>query len=101
MTIVVRNMGTGPANGGTVLGILQIDGAEAARREFPVTIAAKGVMTLMWPITTPTGATLTVAARATVANDARADNNEARASTSVAAKDAAKFQRFIQVVPTK
>jgi hypothetical protein len=99
VTIVVRNMGTGAANGGTVLGILQIDGAESARREFPVTIAAKGLTTLVWPITTPAGTTLTAVARATIADDARADNNEARASTPVAAPERERPQRFIQVVP--
>ena len=83
ITIVVRNIGTGAANGGAVVGVFQVDGKEAARREFPVTIGPNGMTTLVWPVTTPSGSALTAVATARVANDSRADNNEARASTSV------------------
>ena len=82
ITIMVRNIGTAAGNG-TVTGVLQVDGTEAARREFPVMIAPSGMTSLVWPVTTPSGSTLTAIATATATGDSRADNNEARASTSV------------------
>ena len=84
INITVRNIGNAVANGGTVRAILQVDGAESTRREFPVTIAASGMATLSWPVTTPSGKTLTAVGTAIIANDSRADNNQAQASTSVA-----------------
>jgi len=82
ITIVVRNVGTA-AGSGTVTGVLQVDGSEAARRDFPVTIAPGGMMSFVWPVTTPSGSTLMAVATASVANDAQPGNNEARASTSI------------------
>ena len=64
--------------------ILQADGAEVTRREFPVNLAASGMTSLSWPVTTPSGKVLTAVVTAIVANDARADNNQAQATTSVA-----------------
>jgi hypothetical protein len=84
MTIVVRNVGNADANGGIVLGVFQVDGAEAGRREFPVTVPAGGMTTLIWPVSTPSGRTLTTTATATVGNDSRADNNQATASIAIA-----------------
>jgi hypothetical protein len=84
MTIVVRNIGNADASGGTVLGVFQVDGSESARREFPVTVPAGGMTTLIWPVSTPSGKTLTTTATATVGNDSRADNNQATASIAVA-----------------
>jgi len=84
ITIVVRNLGDAAANGGKVVGVFQVDGAESSRREFPVTVAPKGMMTLVWPVATPAGKLLTTVGTASIANDSRADNNEARASASIA-----------------
>ena len=67
-----------------MLGILQVDGSESARREFPVTVPAVGMTTLIWPVSVPNGRTLTTTATAAVGNDPRADNNQATASTSIA-----------------
>ena len=74
----------GAANNATVRAILQADGAEVTRREFPVNLAASGMTSLSWPVTTPSGKVLTAVVTAIVANDARADNNQAQATTSVA-----------------
>jgi len=82
ITIRVQNVGTAAASG-TVTGVLQVDGAESARRDFPVSLAPGGMMSLMWPVTTPSGSTLTAVATASVANDAQPGNDEARASTSI------------------
>ncbi|HYR53105.1 MAG TPA: CARDB domain-containing protein [Candidatus Dormibacteraeota bacterium] len=82
ITIRVQNVGSAAASG-TVTGVLQVDGAESARREFPVSIAPGGMMSLMWPVTTPSGSTLMAVATASVANDAQPGNNEGRASTSI------------------
>lgn len=84
VTIVVRNLGNALATGGMVTGVLQADGAEVARRQFPAAVAANGSMSLIWPVTTPSGKVLTAIATSAVANDSRADNNEGRASASIA-----------------
>ncbi|HEU4764873.1 MAG TPA: CARDB domain-containing protein, partial [Candidatus Eisenbacteria bacterium] len=84
ISITVRNVGTGAANSATVRAILQADGTEVTRREFPVNLAASGMASLSWPVTTPSGKVLTAVVTAIVANDARADNNQAQATTSVA-----------------
>ena len=82
ITIMVRNIGAGPASG-TVTGVLQVDGGEMARREFSVSIGPGGMMSLVWPVTTPSGSTLNAIATASVANDAQPGNNEGRASASI------------------
>jgi hypothetical protein len=82
ITIRVQNVGTATASG-TVTGVLQVDGAESARRDFPVSIGPGGMMSLVWPVTTPSGSTLMAVATASVANDAQPGNNEGRASTSI------------------
>jgi len=46
-------------------------------------VVPSGMTSLVWPVTTPSGSTLTAIATATATGDSRADNNEARASTSV------------------
>jgi hypothetical protein len=84
INMTVRNIGTGAANNATVRAILQVDGAESTRREFPVNLAASGMTMLSWPVTTPSGKVLTAVVQAIVTNDSRADNNQAQASTSVA-----------------
>jgi len=82
ITIMVRNLGIGAASG-TVTGVLQVDGAESTRRQFPISIAAGGMMSLVWPVTTPSGSTLNTIATASVANDTQPGNNEGRASASI------------------
>ena len=82
ITIIVRNIGTA-AGSGTVTGVLQVDGSESTRREFPVNIAPGGMTSLMWQVTTPSGTSLTAIATASAANDSQPGNNEARASTSI------------------
>jgi subtilase family serine protease len=83
ISILVRNVGTGAANGGTIQAILQVDGAEVTRRDFPATIAASGITSLTWPVTTPAGRTLTVIVTASIANDSRSDNNRAQNSAAI------------------
>ena len=65
------------------MGVLQVDGSESTRREFPVNIAPGGMTSLMWQVTTPSGTSLTAIATASAANDSQPGNNEARASTSI------------------
>ena len=84
ISITVRNIGKATATGGSVLGVLQVDGKEVARRQFAAALAAGGSTTLSWPVTTPTGKQLSVTATAKATNDARADNNVARGVASVA-----------------
>ncbi|HEX7077699.1 MAG TPA: CARDB domain-containing protein, partial [Candidatus Eisenbacteria bacterium] len=83
ISMTVRNGGSGAANGGSVLGILQVDGAEVTRRQFPVSIPAGGSTTLTWSVTTPSGKQLAVTAHATMSGDSNSGNDEARATTSV------------------
>jgi uncharacterized repeat protein (TIGR01451 family) len=83
ITVVVRNLGDAAANGGTVTAVLQADGAEAGRRQFPVTIPAKGMTTLVWPLSAPAGKSFTTVATASIANDSRADNNQAQATSMI------------------
>jgi len=84
INVTVRNVGTGPANNATVRVIFQVDGAENGRREFPVTIAASGMTSVSFPVTTPAGKVVTAVAAGIIANDLRADNNQAQASTAIA-----------------
>ncbi len=82
ISVTVRNGGQAAASGGSVLLILQADGNESTRRQFPVAVAAGGAMTLSWIVTTPQGKLLSVDARATVSDDSNSSNDEARATTS-------------------
>jgi hypothetical protein len=97
ITVVVRNIGTGAANGGTVTAVLQVGGAEAARREFPVTIAANGLMTLTWPLTAPDGTSFTTIATANIANDSNPANNQAQASSAIQVMLMKPIQPYIQM----
>jgi hypothetical protein len=97
ITIIVRNLGDGAANGGTVSAILQVDGAEATRREFPVTIPAKGLTTLVWPLSAPNGKSFTTVATANIANDANAGNNQAQATSAVQVMLMRQVQPYIQM----
>jgi hypothetical protein len=83
INVVVHNVGNAAANGGSVHVVLQVDGSQSAANDFSVSIPAQGVTTLSWPVTTPSGKQLTALANASVANDGRADNNQAQATTSV------------------
>ena len=96
-TVIVRNLGDGAANGGTVSAVLQVDGAEATRREFPVTIPAKGLTTLVWPLSAPNGKSFTTVATANIANDANAGNNQAQATSAIQVMLMRQVQPYIQM----
>jgi hypothetical protein len=97
ITVIVRNLGDGAANGGTVSAVLQVDGAEATRREFPVTIPAKGLTTLVWPLSAPNGKSFTTVATANIANDANPGNNQAQATSAIQVMLMRQVQPYIQM----
>ena len=82
VAIGVRNLGAVPARDGRVLAVLTAGGVEIARRQFPALVPAKGVVTLNWLLTAPSGSPLVVTATATAAGDANPSNNQARATVA-------------------
>ncbi len=79
VSLNVRNVGSAPAMGGTVLLVLAADGKEVARTQLGAAVTANGVLALQWPITVPAGA-WSVTATATAPGDANPNNNVARAA---------------------
>lgn len=81
VNVTVRNLGSAPAMGGTVLLVLAADGKDVARTQLGAPVPANGMLALQWPITVPAGA-WSVTATATVPGDTNPNNNVARAAAA-------------------